>query len=131
MNKSGGLVYNKDFSPQSPQLGSNEHLRLASTLFGMQQIANQVSTIRSLTGSGINQLVAPTFILEAMSTVTGTLFFLTAEIGTANLREILREVYVLYTDYVMKNPFHQLEMPIRSELFDINLNSLIQRGGGL
>ena len=36
-------------------------------------------------------------------------------------------VQVLYSDYVMKNPFHQLEMPVRSELFDINLNALVQR----
>ena len=31
---------------------------------------------------------------------------------------ILKEVYILYADYVLKNPFYELEMPIRCELFD-------------
>ena len=35
-----------------------------------------------------------------------------------NLR---RRVYELYTDYVLKNPFYEMEMPIRCELFDTNL----------
>ena len=132
VNKSGGLIFNQDFSPQSPKLGSNEHLTLASTLFGMQQIANQVSSIRSPSGSGIETLEAPTFTLEALMAVTGTLFFLTAEPRTPNLRGLLREIYVLFSDYVMKNPFHQMEMPIRSQLFDIKLKELIEaksRGG--
>lgn len=30
-------------------------------------------------------------------------------------------VYDLYTDYVLKNPFYEVEMPVRCELFDVNL----------
>lgn len=35
-----------------------------------------------------------------------------------NVESILRKIYELYTDYVMKNPFYQLEMPIRCERFE-------------
>ena len=164
VNKSGGLVFNKDFSPHAPQMSTNAHLQLASTFFGcvpmpprkpgkqrlrpslcgsrlggfalnfrrvrrMQEIANQVSTKRPVSANacGIETLEAPTFVLQAFRTVTGALFFLTAEPHTPNLKPLLQEIYKVYSDFVMKNPFHQLDMPIRSQLFDIHLDQLIQR----
>eukprot|EP01045_Picozoa_sp_COSAG04_P000585 COSAG04_NODE_14_length_42641_cov_31.094847_28_plen_179_part_00 len=166
VNKSGGLVFNKDFSPHAPQMSTNAHLQLASTFFGcvpnraaasgraplplslsnaaprlgwfalnfrrvrrMQEIANQVSTKRPVSANacGIEMLEAPTFVLQAFRTVTGALFFLTAEPHTPNLKPLLQEIYKVYSDFVMKNPFHQLDMPIRSQLFDIHLDQLIQR----
>ena len=36
-------------------------------------------------------------------------------------------LYELYTDYVLKNPFYEMEMPIWCELFDINLSQAIQK----
>ena len=33
----------------------------------------------------------------------------------------LRKIYELYADYVMKNPFYQMEMPVRCEAFDRKL----------
>jgi hypothetical protein len=38
----------------------------------------------------------------------------------------VRQIYELYGDYVMKNPFYTLEMPIRCELFDLNLLKMIK-----
>lgn len=146
----------QDFSGSAPKLTTNMHLQLASTFFGLQEIANQVSAsrpksgpslqpgsrpphtpltveaemltkMRARAGEGITMLEAPTFVLQAFKTVTGTLFFLTADPHTPNLRPLLQQVYVLYCDFVLKNPFHQADMPIRSELFDTNLSALIQR----
>lgn len=34
-------------------------------------------------------------------------------------------VYDLYADYVLKNPFYEVDMPIRVELFDQNLLQVI------
>lgn len=34
-------------------------------------------------------------------------------------------MYDLYADYVLKNPFYEVEMPIRCELFDQNLFNTI------
>lgn len=34
-------------------------------------------------------------------------------------------IYDLYTDYVLKNPFYEVEMPVRCELFDTNLFATI------
>jgi hypothetical protein len=132
----------QDFSGSAPKLTTNMHLQLASTFFGLQEIANQVSAsrpksgpslqpgsrpphtpltveaemltkMRARAGEGITMLEAPTFV--------------TADPHTPNLRPLLQQVYVLYCDFVLKNPFHQADMPIRSELFDTNLSALIQR----
>lgn len=39
--------------------------------------------------------------------------------------ELLRKIYVLYGDYVMKNPFYSMDMPIKAELFDSKVRDLI------
>jgi len=37
------------------------------------------------------------------------------------------QVYELYTDYVLKNPFYEVEQPIRCEKFDLHLNELMRQ----
>ena len=61
------------------------------------------------------------FDLHCMQTLTGTKFFVTASPKTSGLEQLLNTVYELYSDYVMKNPFYELEMPVRCELFENNL----------
>jgi Sybindin-like family len=34
---------------------------------------------------------------------------------------LLCRVYELYNNFVLKNPFYEVEMPVRCELFDTNL----------
>jgi len=40
---------------------------------------------------------------------------------------LLHRIYELYADYVLKNPFYSLEMPIRCELFETNLQTLLDQ----
>lgn len=49
-----------------------------------------------------------------------------AEPLQAGLDVVLKKIYELYADYVLKNPFYSLEMPIRCELFDQNLQALLE-----
>ncbi|CAN3357060.1 trafficking protein particle complex subunit 23 [Diutina catenulata] len=42
------------------------------------------------------------------------------------VHEIYRKLYVLYGDYVMKDPFYSLDMPIKSTLFEQGIKNLIQ-----
>lgn len=65
--------------------------------------------------SGIEVLETENFRLQCFSTLTGTKFLLFAEPQQPNTDKILGKIYELYADYVMKNPFYSLEMPIRSE----------------
>lgn len=43
-----------------------------------------------------------------------------------NVDAIMLRIYEICSDYVMKNPFHTPEMPIRSKLFDTNVAKLIK-----
>lgn len=43
------------------------------------------------------------------------------------MENLLKQIYELYTDYVLKNPFYEMEMPIRCELFDISLAQAVQK----
>ena len=71
--------------------------------------------------TGIELLETEYFDLHCMQTLTGTKFFVTASPKTSGLEQLLHTVYELYSDYVMKNPFYELEMPVRCELFENNL----------
>lgn len=43
------------------------------------------------------------------------------------METLLKVIYELYTDFVLKNPFYEMEMPIRCELFDLNLAQVIHK----
>ncbi|KAB2031600.1 hypothetical protein ES319_D05G315600v1 [Gossypium barbadense] len=42
----------------------------------------------------------------------GTKFFVVCEPRTQHMKALLKVVYELYTNYVLKNPFYEMEMPI-------------------
>lgn len=42
----------------------------------------------------------------------------------ATVSEIFKQFYVYYTDYVMKDPFYSLDMPIRSSMFEKKVTAL-------
>jgi hypothetical protein len=54
-------------------------------------------------------------------------FVLTADIGTPNMENILREIYVLFTDCALKDPFYELDMPIKCDLFLEAIDTLVDR----
>jgi hypothetical protein len=67
-------------------------------------------------------------ILRCFQTRTGIKFVITAEPGTtADMDLVLKDIYVLYTECVLKDPFYELEMPIRSDLFVQAVDALIER----
>jgi hypothetical protein len=127
VNKSGGLVFHRDFaSPQrrAPPLDTNETLRLGSIWHSLHAISAQLSP--DAQGGGIHAMRADRFALQCLQAATGTKFFLLANPDAAEgaLSAVLRRVYELYADLVLKNPFYELEMPIRVELFDEATNQL-------
>ena len=94
---------------------------------------------------GIEEIRASGMILQCLQTVTGIKFVITVAIpdhhnmnnnnnnNSSNdtilssvLRDVLKEIYVLYTECVLKDPFYELEMPIRSDLFVHGVDLLIQ-----
>jgi hypothetical protein len=118
------LVFNKNLSSGAPSLSTNDCLRLGSTFHGLHAIATQIAPVSS---GGIESLETDTFILYCFQTLTGVKFVITATPGTPDLESLLRGIYDLYVDYVLKNPFFEIDMPIRCDLFNKNLDKMVQR----
>jgi len=76
--------------------------------------------------SGIEVMETENFRLQCFNTMTGTKFLLFTDTTQANVDVTIRRIYDLYSDYVMKNPFYQLEMPVRCDIFDRKLLSYIR-----
>lgn len=162
INKAGGLVYNRDFSP-SPnpsveKISTNDYLVLAGTFHGVHAItksltpriptknppsssrpnsnpnasniapsldnnapSSQIQTTTpnpNLPVTGLETLETSFFRLTCFQTHTGTKFLLVTDPLMPNVDAVMKGVYERYADHVMKNPFYQLEMPIRVEGWD-------------
>ncbi|CAN7992738.1 unnamed protein product [Ixodes hexagonus] len=112
-----------------PRLTTNERIVLASTFHSFYAIASQLSP--EPRSSGIELLEADAFRLHCLQTVTGVKFIVLADARLASLEPLLRRLFELYADYALKNPFYSLEMPIRCELFDANLQAAVEQMAGL
>jgi hypothetical protein len=99
INRSGGLVFNKNLSPQAPILSVNDCLRLGSTFHGLYAITSQIAPCVS---GGIDKLETDTFKLQCFQSLTGVKFVITATPGTVDLDNLLTSIYELYSDYVLK-----------------------------
>lgn len=62
--------------------------------------------------------------------ITGTKFLLLTSPQQSNVDPYMKKIYDIYSDFVMKNPFHTPEMPIRSDQFDQSLVKFIQTING-
>jgi len=124
LNKAGGLIYQRDFNEGLLKLSSNDYLVLASTFHGVHAITSRISPVPGC--NGLEVLETETFRMQCFQTLTGTKFLIFAEPHQPNIDVIIRRVYELYADYVMKNPFYQIEMPIRCEAFDRHLAAYIK-----
>lgn len=81
--------------------------------------------------SGMKSIVTNDFSVFIYQTLTGIKFVLVStQQNTSNralklAENILRKVYCIYSDYVVKNPFYSADMVIRNELFDVKLQKLV------
>ncbi|SPN96689.1 related to TRS23 - TRAPP subunit involved in targeting and fusion of ER to golgi transport vesicles [Cephalotrichum gorgonifer] len=135
INKAGGLVYQRTFTENGlNQLSTNDYLVLAGTFHGIHAITARLNphkrpsspTSRPEVSSGLEVLETENFRMQCFNTLTGTKFLLFTETTQANVDVTMRRVYELYCDYVMKNPFYQLEMPVRCDAFERRLWSYIR-----
>lgn len=69
------------------------------------------------------------FRLTCFQTLTGTKFLLFTDPLMENVDVVMKGVYEIYADYVMKNPFYQIEMPVRCERFDRGVGGYLRARG--
>jgi len=78
---------------------------------------------------GIEVIDAGGMILQCLQTRTGMKFVITSTKTKedCDLSDVLREVYLLYVDCALKNPFYELDMPIKVDLFNRGVDLLIEQ----
>ncbi|KIR26206.1 protein transporter [Cryptococcus deuterogattii LA55] len=108
ISKAGGLVFSRSYSDALPQLPVNTILTLAGILHGIHAITARLTPSSTTYSQNQNHGPAPG--------------------STGGLESFEAEGWggkVFLTPTVMKNPFHTLEMPINSALFDEKLGVLM------
>ncbi|XP_018579400.1 trafficking protein particle complex subunit 4 [Anoplophora glabripennis] len=108
-----------------PKMTTNEKIFLASMFYPLFAIASQLSPEPK--SSGIEVLEADTFRLNCFQTLTGVKIMVVSDPQQVGVEMFLKRIYEIYADYALKNPFYSLEMPIRCELFDSNLKSILEQ----
>lgn len=70
--------------------------------------------------TGLRCVQTEKFNMFVHQTVSGVkiILFTSTNLNEYNISDFQNKIYRLYSDYVMKNPFYSLEMPIRIKLFD-------------
>jgi hypothetical protein len=117
VNKSGGLIYHRALREDAPTLDANACLRLASVWHSLHAISRKVAPVTGC--AGIESLECDTFDLYCFQAETGMKIFVTMTKGSADASGTLRRTHRAYCDYALKNPFYEVEMPVRCELFDV------------
>lgn len=114
VSKNGQLVYSKVMAPGTSYT-ADESIRLASTFHSMHAISSQIAPaskqsksreIESPVLEGITEIVADTFTLKCLQTLTGVKMLLVSEPVSAKEQDVLlQRTYEAYADFVAKNPF--------------------------
>ena len=127
INKAGSLMYHKDFIERA-KLDENDYLRIGSSFHAFYVISTQLSPVPNTHSSGIRVLETNTFRLHCFQSLTGIKFFLSADPADTGLDDILALIYEAYCDFVLKNPFYELEQVIKQNAkFDQALASIVNR----
>ncbi|PGH14661.1 hypothetical protein AJ80_05842 [Polytolypa hystricis UAMH7299] len=110
----------------SASLSSTTSTSTTTTAIPLSTSTSNTLPNPSLPLTGLEVLETEKFRLSCFQTITGIKFLLFTDPLMANVDVVMKKVYELYADYVMKNPFYQLEMPVRCEAFDRNLGSWLK-----
>ena len=134
VNKQGTLVYQKDVTQSN--LSANDKIRMASMFYSLSAIATQTAPTEGkstqfgfLQPTGILSLDANQFRLQCYPTQTGLKLFTIAPTGTRDLSDLLQQAYIAYSDFVLKDIFHDLDMPIRSPRFESSISVIFAEFG--
>jgi len=79
--------------------------------------------------TGIQVLESSHFRIQCFQTQTGVKFLLFTEPQQPHVDALLKRIYELYADFVMKNPFYTVDMPIRCDKFDRGLDGFVKVRG--
>ena len=118
VNKNGSLIYDRSLNA-SLNLSQNETINIASIFYSMHAISAQLTPPGYEKTSDLKLENHGIEILESSSMKLVKFIFVT-DISTpnSNIKLKFEELYNNYTDLISKNPFYELDMPIRIDAFD-------------
>ncbi|WVW78582.1 hypothetical protein I302_100538 [Kwoniella bestiolae CBS 10118] len=127
ISKAGGLVFSRSYSDVLPPQPVNTILTLAGILHGIHAITAKLTPtpIPGVTAGGLESFEAEGWGGKVFLTPTGTKFVVLHSLPQSGLDDLMKRIYEIYSDAVMKNPFHTPEMPINSALFETKLQTLM------
>lgn len=139
ISSNGSLIF--DYHSQPSNLNADKNIVLASLFYACYANSEQIGlsfahpdqpSYQLHQSIGIKTLEAHNFRLDCFETMTKVKFVVISDLsipGGVNKQDLLKKIYELYADYVMKNPFYTLNMPINSDncsLFKTNLELSLQ-----
>ena len=129
------------------KVSSNDKIRVASIFHSISTIASKISPridaragydsflcfrliqrdLAFLKATGIERINTTNFTIYAKQTMTGLkLILLTSPtFPTGYAQDLLGVLYSSYADFVLKDPFYAVDMPIRCSLFDKAVHQIL------
>ena len=126
VNKNGSLIYDRAFT-DTLKLSSNEYINIASIFYSMHAISSKLTppsqektSELKLENGGIEVLQANEMKLVCYQTLTKLNFIFVTDKTTqlSQCEDNFNKIYNIYCDVVSKNPFYEIDMPIRIDEFD-------------
>jgi hypothetical protein len=116
INRNGGLVFNRKLSDSAPPRNVNDMMVLGSTFHSLYEIVKQIAPVMS---GGIEKIETATFKLQCFQTLTGVKFVVTSTPDFADdvLEALCFNLYEIYSDFALKNPFYEIDQPINCSMF--------------
>eukprot|EP00760_Papus_ankaliazontas_P002548 PhM_4_TR11098/c0_g1_i1/m.42844/K20303/TRAPPC4, TRS23; trafficking protein particle complex subunit 4 len=140
INKSGTLMYSRDFAPigitssttttstgSSPTtaapISENQRITLASIIHGLLELSKGMSPVH---GSGPMEIMDCTdFTLHVHSTLTELKFVVCTHTSVSRAETLMLDLYKAYVDYVLKNPFYSLDQTVRMPMFSTEVDRIV------
>eukprot|EP01062_Namystynia_karyoxenos_P068184 TRINITY_DN62535_c0_g1_i1.p1 TRINITY_DN62535_c0_g1~~TRINITY_DN62535_c0_g1_i1.p1 ORF type:complete len:197 (+),score=64.59 TRINITY_DN62535_c0_g1_i1:82-591(+) len=146
VNKSGGLIFDKDFGQEAQgrpaaesgrgrqggrAMDVNLKLKVAGIFHGLHAISKQMSPVAD--SGGIEMIEADSYKFFCFESYSRNIkIFCTTDpsVNNRDANEFMQEVYKNYADYVLKNPFYEVDQygigqPIRLSLWERKLMELV------
>ncbi|MES1908549.1 MAG: hypothetical protein MHM6MM_001463 [Cercozoa sp. M6MM] len=129
LNPSGGLVFDKALCSMPNLNGANDKLNMAGAFHALHAMARDLhpecadgteGEMSEETDTGLTEVCFGAVSLHCLCAATGAKFLLVADTETVSsevAQAILRSVHAAFADHVLKDPFQQVDMPVKSPAF--------------